>query len=59
LIDSYGSYFTYRFHAVYSGSEENKAFWEATPSGDLTLSSAKPGLFEKDQEYYLDFIPTN
>lgn len=44
--------------AVMDGSEENKAFWQATPSGQLDMSITNPaafGSFEPGREYYLDF----
>lgn len=42
---------------VYTGSEENKAFWAATPAGSLDLwinNPAAHALFVEGQEYYLD-----
>jgi hypothetical protein len=46
---------------VYSNdaNHENKAFWEATPSGLLTMSIKSDAIaqFELGQEYYLDFTP--
>ena len=42
---------------VYGPSDENKAFWDATPNGSLKLTLAKPehvGLFERGEEYYVD-----
>jgi hypothetical protein len=47
-------------HAVYTGSEENKAFWNATPSGNISLSITNPeaiNQFEAGKEYYVDFTP--
>lgn len=44
--------------AVTKDSEENKAFWDATPSGQVDMSitnSAAFGSFEPGAEYYLDF----
>jgi len=47
------------FHAEFAfvsgGSEENKAFWEATPSGTLKLDCTHTQFFEVGKEYYLDF----
>lgn len=46
--------------AVVSGSEENKSFSEATPSGNLAMSITNPdalGFFEEGKEYYLDITP--
>lgn len=46
-------------HAVHSGSEENKAFNDYTPSGNLQLHIAaeKPAqeYFIDGKEYFLDF----
>lgn len=49
--------FDYQFTAVMNGSDENKAFWEWTPAGTLSVSSVTDGQFEIEQEYYLDLIP--
>ena len=41
-------------------SEENKAFWEATPSGKIefgTVNATAAAMFELDSEYYVDFTP--
>jgi len=38
-------------------NSENKAFWDATPSGKLELTLTKPeavGMFESDKDYYID-----
>ena len=54
------------FNAVYSNSdgsraEENKAFSDATPSGQISISitNDKPALdaFEIGKSYYVDFTP--
>jgi hypothetical protein len=37
------------------GSEENKRFWSATPSGELTMMSILVDAFEPGKHYYLDF----
>lgn len=50
-----GCLYSYKFSAVTSGSEENKAFWKWTPSGFIELSSIRNDLFEVGKEYYLDF----
>ena len=47
-----------RFCPVYSGSEENKRFFEATPGGDIVLFTVNPEaskVFETGKEYYIDF----
>ena len=59
---SYNGYqkrFTYtaRFHAVTGDSEENKSFWQYTPSGSVELCTIREDLFEPGKEYYLDFTP--
>ncbi len=42
------------FLAVMSGSEENKAFFAATPSGKLNVATVVPDVFEVGKSYYLD-----
>lgn len=42
---------------VGSGSEENKKFFAATPSGKLEVSSVVPDAFEVGKEYYIDISP--
>lgn len=48
-------------HPVYSGSEENRAFNDATPSGELRIHIAKgkpaAELFTPGAAYFLDFTP--
>lgn len=51
---------TIRLSPVTSGSEENKAFYAATPSGSIDLATLNEGAgkqFELGQEYYVDFTP--
>ena len=52
---------TLNFTPVYgTGSEENKAFWDATPTGSLQLgvvSQEAWKMFELGECYYLDFTP--
>jgi hypothetical protein len=53
---------TLNFTPVYSDKPgtENKAFWDATPSGSLQLGVVNPEAwkhFELNKEYYLDFTP--
>jgi len=45
------------FGAVYDGSEENKAFFEATPSGSLKLATYKEDRFQPGTDYYIDITP--
>ena len=43
---------------VFSGSEENKQFFAATPSGSITLgtvNAAAADQFKEGQSYYVDF----
>ena len=49
---------SYVFYLVDSGNEENKAPFEASPTGKLELASANDHLFEIGKEYYLDFTPS-
>jgi len=47
---------------VQGGSEENKSFWKATPSGALKFDVTNPeviGKFKAGQEYYVDFTEAN
>lgn len=56
-----GGYPNIEMRPVYSEDPEaeNKAFWDATPSGYIQMS-CKPeaaAFFEEGKEYYIDFIP--
>lgn len=47
--------------AVYSQdpNHENKMFWDATPSGEITMVINNPragAFFQPGQEYYIDFV---
>jgi len=42
------------FYAVSTGSDENKKFFEWTPSGSLKIGVYKEDLFEPGKDYYLD-----
>jgi hypothetical protein len=47
---------------VYSGSEENKMFYEYTPAGKIVLVTVNEKAlkeFEVGKEYYVDFILAN
>jgi hypothetical protein len=46
--------------AVYAGSEENKRYFQWTPSGEIKLGILNPdaaAIFEPGKEYYVDFSP--
>lgn len=45
------------FTAVTSGSEENKAFFDATPSASLKVSTYKDDRFEPGRTYFIDITP--
>lgn len=52
---------TVYLHPVYSGSEENKQFFSATPGGQITLNivnDAALSQFTQGKEYYIDFTET-
>lgn len=40
---------------VTTGSDENKEFFAASPSGSIQLGSFLPDAFEPGKEYYIDF----
>lgn len=45
---------------VYSGSEENKRFFQSTPGGALqfyTVNKSAADQFEQGKEYYIDITP--
>lgn len=48
------------FSPVYSGSEENKKFFQATPGGQIafyTVNESALEQFQQGKEYYVDFTP--
>lgn len=48
------------FGAVYTGSQENKEFFAATPGANFSLYCVVPEIlarFQPGQEYYVDFVP--
>lgn len=51
---------TVRLQPVTSGSEENKAFYEATPAGQIELGTVNHEAlkqFNVGDEFYVDFTP--
>ncbi len=59
---STGDLFTVKLNPVCDGSEENRAFYDATPAGSIELSVINPvtaAPFEIGREFYVDFTPAN
>lgn len=55
-----GTVYGITMYAVVDGSEENKKFFAATPSGSINLGTINPeaaAQFEPGKEYYVDFTP--
>ena len=53
---------TLKLSAVYDNSEENKKFFHATPSGQISMGMLNPAAwqqFELGKEYYVDFTPAS
>ena len=53
---------TVKLSPVSSGSEENKKFYEATPSGSIeigTINAEALAKFEIGKEFYVDFTPAS
>lgn len=50
-----------RLQAVTDGSEENKKFFAATPSGyvEVWVNEAVADQFQEGAEYYIDFVPAS
>lgn len=49
-------------HPVTSGSDENKAFFQSSPSGEIKLGTINPdavAALEIGTEVYVDFTPAN
>jgi len=52
--------FSLGFYAVYSGSEENDKYFQATPMAQFnvqTVNEFAAAKFEIGKYYYVDFIP--
>lgn len=43
-----------KFNVVYDGSEENKQFFQWTPTGELRVGLYKENTFQVGKEYYID-----
>jgi len=57
---SKGDIFDVKLSPVSGGSEENKAFYEATPSGGIefgTINQAAAESMELGKDYYIDISP--
>lgn len=54
-IHEYDTAYTYQLSPVY-GSNENKVYWDATPSGSIEVCIVKDKgkLFEVGKAYYID-----
>jgi len=50
--------FEYSFEAVTGDSAENKAFFAATPQGELKVSTCRVDSFVVGKEYFLDLTPS-
>ena len=61
-VEGAGGYFDIRLEPVYGESGENAKFWNATPSGEISLTTTNEAAakqFEKGREYYVDFTPAD
>lgn len=47
------------FNVVHQGSEENKKFYAATPTGSINVSTYAEDVFEPGKSYYVEFTPAN
>ena len=59
---SKGNISTIKLIPVTNGSEENKTFYEATPTGAIelgTVNIAAAEAFTLGEEYYVDFTPVS
>ena len=56
-----GAEFVYdaKFSVVYGDTEENKKFFAATPSGQLSVGGILSDQFEVGKEYYIDISEAN
>lgn len=52
---SKGNLFAATLNPVTADNEENKKFFEATPAGQIQLSTIRDDHFEVGKDYYVDF----
>lgn len=52
-------HYSAKFQAVTSGSDENAAFFAATPAGTLEVSTVVQDVFVVGEDYYLDITPSS
>lgn len=48
--------FNAKFHAVMDGNEENKKFFEYTPTGSIEIGTYKDDHFTPGHEYFVDIV---
>lgn len=51
------TFYEYKFQVVTDDSEENKAFFASTPTGELSISVVRDGTFEVGKAYFIDLSP--
>lgn len=49
--------YTAEFSVVIADGDENKKFFEATPSGTLKVGTFKEDHFQPGKEYFIDIVP--
>ena len=52
---SKGNLYKAKFAVVTANSDENKSFFDATPSGTIEMSTIKEDHFEVGKNYFIDF----
>lgn len=61
-FDSEGKATGFSMHPVYAETEENKAFFQATPAGIIDMHITRPEVaaqFAVGKEFYVDFTEAN